>query len=56
MFSYTWKQDEKAEIDFNDELMSMQDMICYNLYKRKGKKARKYKEWKKDELREADIA
>jgi hypothetical protein len=34
----------------------MQDMICYNLFKRKGKKARKYKEWKKDELREADIA
>ena len=55
LFSYNWKQDEKAEIDFNDELLSMQDMICYNLFKRKGKKARKYKEWKKDELREADI-
>ena len=56
LFSYNWKQDEKAEIDFNDELLSMQDMICYNLFKRKGKKARKYKDWKKDELREADIA
>ena len=56
LFSYNWKQDEKAEIDFNDELLSMQDMISYNLFKRKGKKARKYKEWKKDELREADIA
>ena len=27
-------------------IFSMQDMICFNIFKRKGKKARKYKEWK----------
>jgi hypothetical protein len=32
----------------------MQDLSCFNLYKKRVKKGRKYKEWKKDEIRDSD--
>ena len=45
---------ENGDIDLNDELQQMQDLSCFNLYKKRVKKGRKYKEWKKDEIRDSD--
>lgn len=45
---------ENAEMDLNDELQHLHDLSCFNLFKKRVKKGRKYKEWKKDEIREAD--
>ena len=45
---------ENGDIDINDELQLMQDLSCFNLYKKRVKKGRKYKEWKKDEIRDSD--
>jgi len=41
-------------LDLNDEMQVMQDLNCFNIYRRKVKKGRKYKEWKKDEIRDGD--
>ena len=32
----------------------MQDLSCFNIFKKRVKKGRKYKEWKKDEIRDND--
>lgn len=45
---------ENGELDLNDELQGMQDFNCFNIFRRKVKKGRKYKEWKKDEIRDGD--
>lgn len=45
---------DAGELDLNDELQLMQDLNCFNIYRRRVKKGRKYKEWKKDEIRDAD--
>ena len=41
-------------MDLNDELQRLHDFSCFNLFKKRVKKGRKYKEWKKDEIRETD--
>lgn len=51
----TGKYKETGELDLNDELQNIQDLTCYNLYKRKLKRGRKTKEWREDILREDDI-
>lgn len=43
-----------GEFDINDVLQSMQDVSCYNLFKKRHKKCRKYTEWRKDMLRNDD--
>ena len=45
---------ENAEMDLNDELQALQDVTCFSVYRKRCKKGRKYKEWKKDEIREGD--
>lgn len=42
-------------MDLNDELQNLQDVTCYSVYRKRCKKGRKYKEWKKDEIREGDF-
>jgi hypothetical protein len=37
---------EGGEFDLNDELQMMQEYSCYNIYKKRCKKAKKYKEWR----------
>lgn len=46
---------ENAEMDLNDELQALQDVTCYSVYRKRCKKGRKYKEWKKDEIRDSDF-
>ena len=41
-------REANGELDLNDELQLMQDLTCFNVYRRRHKKGRKYKEWKKD--------
>ena len=43
-----------GELDLLDELQNMQDFTCYNIFKKKFKKSRKYREWKVDVLRDDD--
>jgi len=43
-----------GDLDLNDELQNMQDISCFNLFKKKTKKGRKYKEWKVDSIRDDD--
>ena len=43
-----------GEFDMNDQLQAMQDTSCYNLFKKRHKKCKKYNEWKKDMLRDND--
>ncbi len=45
---------ENGELDLLDELQNMQDLTCYNLFRKKFKKGRKYREWKVDVMREDD--
>jgi hypothetical protein len=45
---------ETGELDLNDELQSMHDVTCYNIFKKRCKKGRKYKEWRTDAIREED--
>ena len=45
---------ENTEMDLNDELQTMQDMVCFNIFKRKCKTKKRYKEQRKDEIREGD--
>ena len=45
---------KESEIDLNDELQSMQDASCFNMFKRKQKKVLRYKEWRVDAVREDD--
>lgn len=33
----------------------MQDLCCFNIFRKRVKKGRKYKEWKKDEIRDGDF-
>ena len=40
--------------DINDEFFSMQELSAFNLFRRKAKKGRKYKEWKIDMLLDDD--
>jgi hypothetical protein len=44
----------KDEFDLNDELFIMQDMQCYELYKRRCKKSKKSQGVKSDMLRDHD--
>ena len=41
-------------LDINDELFSMQEQSAFNLFKKRTKKSRKYKEWKVDMLLDDD--
>ena len=41
-------------MDLNDEMQHLHDLSCFNIFKKRVKKGRKYKEWKKDEIRDAD--
>ena len=45
---------QKEDFDLNDELQNMQDLACWNFFKKKSRKGRKYKEWKIDQLHEDD--
>jgi hypothetical protein len=45
---------ETGELDLNDEMLKLQDITCFNLFKRKLKKMKKNKEWKIDVLRRDD--
>jgi hypothetical protein len=47
-------KDNKEDFDLNDEMFYMQDMSCYNIFKVKSKKGRKYREWKTDVIRNDD--
>ena len=47
-------KENNGELDLNDELQLKQDIYCFNIYRKRIKKGRKYKEWKKDEIREGD--
>ena len=33
----------------------MQEMACFNIYRKRCKKGRRYKEWKTDAIREDDM-
>jgi hypothetical protein len=46
----------EGEMDLNDELQSMQDLSAFNLFKKRQKKGKKHNEWRKDKIREDDIA
>ena len=50
---YTYPKME-GDLDLNDEMLNFQDMCCYNLFRKKQRKCRKYKEWRKDQLLEDD--
>jgi len=41
-------------LDINDEFFSMQEQSAFNIFKRKAKKGRKYKEWRTDMLLDDD--
>lgn len=45
---------KEGEFDLNDQLQSMQDVSCFNMFKKRHKKGKKYHEWKKDMLRNDD--
>mgnify|MGYP003337255482 CR=1 FL=1 len=47
-------KENNGELDLNDELQLKQELNCFNIYRKRVKKGRKYKEWKKDEIREGD--
>ena len=47
-------KENKEEFDLNDEIFYMQDRSCYDLFKIKSKKGRRYKEWKTDLVRNDD--
>ena len=51
---YTHSNKENAEIDLNDELQNMQDALCFNMFRKRCKKGRKYKEWRRDEILQSD--
>ena len=41
-------KEKDGEFDLNDELQNIQELSSYNLFKKRTKKGRKYKEWKMD--------